>query len=81
MCHSLLGFAESPSSDLLFVPKFNTNFGTKVFAVGAPTLLKMITSTVKSVENIAKFCRHLKTPLQLCLSTIAPWHINPSDDN
>ena len=50
-------------SDLLFVPKVNTSIGTRVFAVGAPTLWNMLPSSVKSVENIAKCCRHLKTYL------------------
>ena len=50
-------------SDLLFVPKVNTNMGTRAFAVGAPTLWNMLPSSVKSVENIAKFRRHLKTYL------------------
>ena len=37
--------------------------GTRAFAVGAPTLWNMLPSSVKSVENIAKFRRHLKTYL------------------
>ena len=41
----------------------------------------MITSGVKSVGNIDKFHRHLKTPLQPCLFLIAPWRINQSDDD
>ena len=49
------------SSDILFVPK--VNIGTRSFAVGAPTLWNMLPSSVKSVENIAKFCCHLKTYL------------------
>ena len=53
----------SSTSDLLFVPKVNTNMGTRAFAVGAPTLWNMLPSSVKSVENIAKFRRHLKTYL------------------
>ena len=53
----------SSTSDLLFVPKVNTNMGTRAFAVGAPTLWNMLHSSVKSVENIAKFRRHLKTYL------------------
>ena len=52
----------SSTSDLLFVPKVNTNMGTRAFAVGAPTLWNMFPSSVKS-ENIAKFRRHLKTYL------------------
>ena len=71
----------SSTSDLLFVPKVNTNMGTRAFAVGAPTLWNMLPSSVKSVENIAKFRRHLKTSVQSGLSTIAPWRINQSDDN
>ena len=55
--------------------------GTRAFAVGAPTLWNMLPSSVKSVENIAKFRRHLKTSVQSGLSTIAPWRINQSDDN
>jgi len=48
--------------------------------VGAPTLWNMLPSSVKSVENIAKFRRHLKTYLcNFFLSTIAS--INQSDDN
>ena len=54
---------QSSTSDLLFVPKVNTNMGTRAFAVGAPTLWNMLPSSVKSVENIAKFRRHLKTYL------------------
>ena len=39
-------------------------------------------SSVRSVENIAKFHRHLKNiSVQSGLSTIAPWRINQSDDN
>ena len=53
----------SSTSDLLLVPKVNTNMGTRAFAVGAPTLWNMLPSSVKSVENIAKFRRHLKTYL------------------
>ena len=53
----------SSTSDLLFVPKVNTNMGTRAFAVGAPTLWNMLPSSVKSFENIAKFRRHLKTYL------------------
>ena len=53
----------SSTSDLLFVPKVNTNMGTRAFAVGAPTLWNMLPSSVKSVENIAKFRRRLKTYL------------------
>ena len=53
----------SSTSDLLFVPKVNTNMGTRAFAVGAPTLWNMLPSSVKSVEKIAKFRRHLKTYL------------------
>ncbi|WP_240991771.1 hypothetical protein, partial [endosymbiont of Tevnia jerichonana] len=34
-----------------------------LFAVGAPTLWNMLPSSVKSVENIIKFRRHLKTYL------------------
>ena len=34
ICRSVLGFAESSSTDLLFVPKFSPNFVTWVFAVG-----------------------------------------------
>ena len=45
----------SSTSDLLFVPKINANMGTRAFAVGAPTLWNMFPSSVKSVENIAKF--------------------------
>ena len=41
-----------------------------MFAVGVPTLWNMLHSSVKSVENIAKFRHHLKTYLQPCLSTI-----------
>ena len=39
----------------------------------------MLPSSVKSVENMATFRRHLNTldiPLQPCLCTIAPWRIN-----
>ena len=50
----------SSCSDLLFVPKVNTSIGTKTFAVGG-TLWNMLPPSVKSVENIAKFHRHLKT--------------------
>ena len=34
-----------------------------IMTVGAPTLWNVHTSSVKSVENIAKFHRHLKTYL------------------
>ena len=37
----------SSTSDLLFVPKVNTNMGTRAFAVGAPTLWNMLPSSVK----------------------------------
>ena len=66
----------SSSSDLPFITKVNTNIGTRLVAVGAPTLWNMLPSSVNSVENIAKFRHHLKmTPLQPYLSTIAPWRI------
>ena len=53
----------SSCSDLLFVPKVSTNIGTRDFAVGVSTLWNMLPSSVKSVENIAKFHRRLKTYL------------------
>ena len=46
-----------------------------------PYLHPTYISNDRSVENIAKFHHHLKTPLQPCLSIIAPWRINQSDDN
>ena len=46
-----------------------------------PCIWNVLPSGVKSVENIAKFCHHVKTSLQPCLSTIAPRRINQSDDN
>ena len=49
------------SSDLLFVPKDNINIGTRVVAEGAPTLWNMLCCTFKSVENIVKCHRYLKT--------------------
>ena len=36
----------SSTSDLLFVPKVNTNMGTRAFAVGAPTLWNMLPSEI-----------------------------------
>ena len=50
----------SSSSDLLSVPKVNTSIGTTAFAVGVPILWNRLPSSVKSVENIAKFRRYLK---------------------
>ena len=46
-----------------FAYKFNASIGTRAFAVGAPSLWNMLPSSVKSIENIAKFRRHLKTYL------------------
>ena len=43
--------------------KHCTSIGTGDFAVGAPTLWNVLHSSVKSVENIATFRRHLKTYL------------------
>ena len=37
---------------------FNTNFGSRAFALSAPTLWNMLLSSVESVEHIAK-CRCL----------------------
>ena len=48
------------SSDLLFVPKDNISIGTGAFSVAASTLWNMLSSSVKSVENIAQFHCHLK---------------------
>ncbi len=53
----------SSSSDLLFVPRVNTNIGTRAFSVAAPTLWNMLPLIVRSVKNITKFRRHLKTYL------------------
>ena len=53
----------SSSSGLLFVPKGNTSIGTRALAVGAPTLWNVLPCCVKSIENIVKFHRHLKTHL------------------
>ena len=44
-------------------------------------LCNMFPSNVKSVETIAKYRRQLKTHFQTCLSALAPWRINQSDDN
>ena len=65
--HSLLtsvrksGKLRSSSSDLLFAPKVNTSIGTSAFAVGEATLCNVLPSSVKSVENIGNFSRHLNT--------------------
>ena len=48
------------SSDLLFIPRVNTNIGTMAVFVAASTLWNMFPSSVRSVENITKFRRHLK---------------------
>ena len=56
----------SSSSDLLIVPKVNTNTGTWAFAVSTPALWKVLPSNAKSVENIAKFRRYIT--LTFCLS-------------
>ena len=50
----------SSSFYLLYAPNVNTNIASRAFAVGAPTFWDMLTSSVKSVENIAKFHRHVK---------------------
>ena len=49
--------------------------------MGAPTLWNMVSYSVKSVENIAKFLSFKDILLQPCLSTIVPWRINKSNDN
>ena len=50
----------SSGSDLLFIPRVNTNIGTMAVFVAASTLWNMFPSSVRSVENITKFRRHLK---------------------
>ena len=52
----------SSSSDFV-VPKVYTNFGTNYFSAAAPTLYNMLHSSVRSVENIVKFCHNLKAYL------------------
>ena len=50
--------------------------------MGVSTLWNTLPSSVKSVENIAKFCHNLKTYVYtLPIHHVAPWHINQSDDN
>ncbi len=73
----------SSSSGLLLVPKLYTSIGTRAFAVGAPTLWNMLPSSVKSVANIAKFRRYLKTSLyNLAYPPKCPGvSISQSDDN
>ena len=53
----------SSSSDLRFVPKVNTSIETMALAVGAPMLWNMLPSSIKSVEDIDKFRRHLNISL------------------
>ena len=48
---------------IVVVPKTYTNNATRAFPLAAPTLWNMLPSSVKSVGNIAKFRRHLKTYL------------------
>ena len=60
-------------------PEVNTSIGTRTFAVSAPSLWNMLSSSVKSVEHIAKLS-FKDTLLQHCLSTIAPWRISQFDD-
>ena len=70
----------SSSSGLYFVPKVNNSIGTRAFVVGAPTLAwKKLPASVKLVENILPSFKDI--PLQPCLTAIAPWRINQSDDN
>ena len=67
--HSLLTLARQPrqlrssDSNLLFVLSVKTNVGTKAFSVAAPTLWNSLPVSVKSVGNIATFCRKLKAHL------------------
>ena len=67
--HSLLTHVRKPSqlrsssSDILFVAKVNTSIGSRAFAVHEPSALDMLPSSVESVEDIVKFCCHLKTYL------------------
>ena len=55
--------ASTISSDLRFVPEVNTNIGSRAFSVATLALWKTLPSSVRSVEDIAKFRRHLKTYL------------------
>ena len=60
------------SSDLLFVPKVNTSIGVRDVAVGAPTRWNMLSSSIESVENIAKIPPSFKDiPLLLRLCSMA----------
>ena len=51
-----------PSSSfyLLFVPRVNTNSGTRAFSAAASSLWNMFTISVRSVKHIAQCRRHLK---------------------
>ena len=53
----------SSNSVILCIPKVNTNIETRTFSAATPTLWNMLPSSVRSVENIAKFRSHLKTYL------------------
>ncbi|KAK2182808.1 hypothetical protein NP493_335g03056 [Ridgeia piscesae] len=87
--HSLLNPVRKPvelrsfSLDLRFIPKVNTSIGSRAFAVGASTLCNMLPSIVlNKLKILLKILPSFKDiPLQPCLSTLAPWRINQSDDN
>jgi len=49
----------SSSSDLPLVHKGNTNIGIWTFSVAAPTFWNVLSSSVRSVEHIAKSRRML----------------------
>ena len=62
----------------------NINIGTRAFSVhvAAPTLWNMLPSSIRFVENIAKFRRHSTKYIYNVndLSTIAAWHITQCVD-
>ena len=70
------------SSDLLVVPKVNTNIETRIFAVGAPSLWDMLPSSVNQLKILLNSARHLKTYLyNLAYPPLVPGvSINQSDD-
>ena len=51
----------SVARQLTFVPTVSASTGTRASAVVVPNLWKMLLTSVKSVDNIAKFRRHFKT--------------------
>ena len=58
-----------PSSCLLFASRVETNNATRAFSVAS------LWSSFLVLENIIRFCRHLKTYLISCLRSIAPYRV------